>query len=311
MAGQSNGSTQAGPASALASVIGSALRGVNVPRMQAATGSASAVGFGRVTFGDATIEKVVLQGLSARVDAGRVLLDDVRSVLDLRVGLSFRLRAGPFRAGGAPAVTMSFPFDIGSVDGPALEPVELSNPSAVFGQAHIDVSPITNLNLGAAHLAGIAFEETRLTGDGAGCSGLALEPVRLRDVTLQGVSTARVTIAELSFSGSLPLPAIDVREVSLPTLSAEQISSRTPVDIENASASRQSRHLVDLGFLRISVFAEPTLHLHIGALTLNDLSIAPTLETVRLEDMRAPMTVRDVEVGDLMLKEVTVNQVTL
>lgn len=295
----------------LAGLVGAALRRVHVPRLRAATGSAGAMSIGRLTLGDATIDRVIIQGVSASIATGRMLLEDVRSVLDLDVGVSYHVGVGLVSASGSPSVTLSFPFDIGTVDVPDMEDINLAIPSATVNDAEVEVQPIHNLNLGGARFSGLEMEDADLPAAGFGLSGLTLGPVELTGVTVPAVSVSQVSIDEFAPDQALTLPATEVRNINLPDVDAPRVSSVGAVDIENARASRRELTLVDIGILRITLFAEPTLHIHIGALTLNDLSASSVIDRIRLEDISAPITVRDITLGDLMLEEITVNQVTV
>lgn len=301
-----------GPLADLASAV---LRRIHVPRLTAQSGSVNSMSIGRINTGAATVDDVLIQNIAASLDTGRVLMEDVRSVLDLRVGVSFRARVGPFRPDGSPSVRMVFPFDIGTVDVPELEDVTLAIPLARLSDAEVELNPIHNLNLGSGEFSGIQMDDADLPADGFSVSGLLLGPVRLSTITVPAVTTVSVSIDEFEPDNPLTLPAVEVRDVRLPDVRAPRVSSIASIEIENARASRQEVVLVDidvfLGSLRISVFAEPTLNIHIGALTLNDVVATSTIERIRLQDIRAPVTVRDVVLGDLRLDEIAVDEVTV
>ncbi len=299
----------------LAELAGAVMRRIHVPRLTAQSGSAESMRIGRIDMGDATVEDVLIQGVDASLDTGRVLMEDVRSVVDLRVGISFRVRAGPFRRSGEPSVNMSFPFNIGTVDVPELEDVELTIPSASLSDAVVEIEPIHNLNLGGGQFSGVQMDEADLPAAGFGLSGLLLGPVRMTDITVPAVTTASVSIEEFAPDGPLTLPAVEIRNISLPDIRAPRVSSVASVEIEDARASRQQVTLVDIdvfvGALRIAVFAEPTLNIHIGALTLDDVTATSSIDRIRMQTVRAPVTVRDVVLGDLRLEDIAVDEVTV
>jgi len=51
--------------------------------------------------------------------------------------------------------------------------------------------------------------------------------------------------------------------------------------------------------------------IHIGQLTLTDVTAAASIDRLRLEDVSAPVTIRGVLLGDLQLEQLTVNQISI
>ena len=86
--------------------------------------------------------------------------------------------------------------------------------------------------------------------------------------------------------------------------------SQGAVNIDNAQATRRGVSL-DLGVLGFTFWAAPVVDIHIGTLTLSNVSLSAGIDRLRVEDVAVPVTVRGVTAGDLRLEQLTVNQISI
>lgn len=312
MAGdQSHGLAEAPAAGALADLVGGALHQVRIPQISAQSGAVGSLGVDRITTGQATIDRVEINGINASLSTGQAVLRNVRAVLRLRVGVAIRVRIAWVRFSASPSVTFRFRFDIGDTQVPSLDDIELSIPQATVRDAEAIVQPINNLDLGGGTFSDIEVNDTRLPQSGFGLSGLGFEGFRLSDVTVPAATSGSVFVGELRPNEPFVLPDTEIRAVELPVIRVPFVSSQAPIEIRGATPlpARLEEVIFNRFGVRIAPFAEPVLDIHISSLTLSDIDASSSIDRVRLADVRSPVTLQGLRMGDLQLNQVTVNQV--
>jgi hypothetical protein len=91
-----------------------------------------------------------------------------------------------------------------------------------------------------------------------------------------------------------------------------RVSSSAPIGIPNIRPEdlEQSAGL-DLIVLSVRLFVRPIVDIEIAALTINDIDAASSIQRIGIEDITAPVTLSGLSLGDIELRQVTVNQVTV
>jgi hypothetical protein len=292
----------------VAGLVRRALRRVNVPSILARSGTAGRIAIDRVTLGQATIDRVNIQGVNATLDAGTTQLEGFRMVLRVRVGIRFRV----FGFTRERSVTFGFPFDVGTVSIPRLDDIAVALPSAVATGTQIAVQPVADLELGAGTFDDLRIEGTLLPAAGFGLDGLDLGAVRLRDFEVPATFTEAVSIGRFAPDLPLRLPTTVVTGVRLPDVDVPRVSSSAPIEVPNIRPNdlEQSAGL-DLIILSVRVFVRPTIDIRIAALTINDIAAASSIDRIALENISAPVTISGLRLGDVELREVTVNEITV
>lgn len=312
----SDGTTagEVGSASAMAAaeltadLIGPAMKRVDVSRILAQSGVAGSIGVGRIQLGQATIDRVNIQGVNATLDAGDTRLEGFRMVLRVTAGVRFSVLGFSRER----SVTFGFPFNVGTVTIPSLDNISLNVPSAALSDTQIDVHPVTNLDLGSGQFTDLRIEGTHLPATGFGLDGLGLGAVRLSDVNVPATFTDTLSIGTFAPDQPLRLPTTVVTNVQLPDVDVPRVSSSAPIGIPNIRPDdlEQSAGL-DLIILSVRLFVRPIIDIQISALTINDIEAVSSIDRIALEDISSPVTISGLRLGDVELRDVTVNQITV
>jgi hypothetical protein len=305
-------SEEASPPPSAADVIAAALRTVDVGQIGVVSGTAGSLGIDRIELGAATIDRLVIQGISARIQAGATWLQDVRFVLELRLSVDWWYDFGWLGSGGGTVglPSLSFGLTLGNVLVPSLDDINLSVPSAVVNDAGAVIAPIANLDLGGAAFRDLRVEDTQLPSPGFGLSGMSLGAVSIDSLGFPAAASRRLGIGHFTPDGPLRLPAAEVTGIEIPSAQVPNVVSQGAVEIEDAQATRRGVSL-SLGLFGFTFWVAPIFDIHIGQLTLSNVTAAASIARLRLEDVRAPVTIRGVRMGDLRLEELTVNQVSI
>lgn len=309
-AGNAAGATTEGRAAA--GILAAAMRKVDVAQIAAASGSARTLGVDRIELGQATIERLVLQGLSATIHAGTTRLEDVRFLLELRLSVDWWYDFGWLGSdsGTESLGSMSFGLPLGNVVVPSLQDINLNVPAATVHDAEAEIRPITNVDLGGARFRNLSIDDTTLPAAGFEVSGLQLGALTLSHVGFPATTSRRVTIGDFIPNRALTLPAAEVRGIRIPAAQVPVVRSQGSVDIEGAQATRRGVSL-SFGIFGFTFWVRPVFDIHIGALTLNDVSAAAAIQRLGIEGVSAPVTIRGVTLGELQLEQLTINQVSL
>lgn len=292
----------------LAALLVPALKRIDVAQILARSGTAGSIGVGRIELGRATIDRVNIQGVNATLDAGETRLEGVRGVLRIQLRVRFRV-LGVTRN---PTTDFRFPFNVGTVVVPNLDNISVNVPAASLSDTQISVQPVVNLDLGAGRFTDLRIDGTHLPAAGFGLDGLGLGAVRLRDLAVPATFTEQLSIGTFAPDHPLQLPATVVSNVNLPDVDVGRVSSTAPISIPNITPVNLEQSAgFDLIILSIRVFLRPVIDIQMSALTINDIEAASSIQRIALENISAPVTIRNLRLGELELSEVTINEITV
>jgi hypothetical protein len=288
-----------------------ALRSIDVAQLLVGSGSFGSLHVQDLTVGAATVDRLVIQGITAGIHSGSAFLQNVRFLLELRLSLHWWHDVGLWSDSGDQGLgSLSFAMGIGNVAVPSLSNINLAVPSATVTGASLNVPPVRDLDLGSAGLRDVRVEDVKLPASGFGVDGLQLGAVTVASLGVPDATARSLKVGELAPSGPLRLPAVEVGNIRVPTAQVPNIVSQGAVDIANAQATRRGVEL-DLGVIGFTFWVAPVVDIHIGALTLSDVSLSAAIDRLRVEGVSLPVTVHGVSAGDLKLNQLTVNQISL
>jgi hypothetical protein len=130
------------------------------------------------------------------------------------------------------------------------------------------------------------------------------------NVGFPAAASRRLSLGTFMPDGPLRLPATEVTGIEIPSAQIPNVVSQGAVDIQDAQATRRGVSL-SLGLFGFTFWAAPVFDIHIGQLTLSDVTAAASIERLRLEEVSAPVTIHGVRMGDLQLEQLTVNQISI
>lgn len=288
-----------------------ALRAIDISQVLVASGGIGALRVADLKLGEATIDRLVVEGVSASVHAGSALLENVRILLELRLSVDWWYDIWVWDDSGTQGLgSLSFAIGIGNVAVPSLHDINLAVPQATVDGAALTVAPVTNLDLGGATFRELKIEDTKLPASGFGLSGLQLGAVSIASLGAPDATARSLAIGELAPAAPIRLPAIEVANVRVPSARIPDVTSQAAVNIDDAQATRRGVSL-DLGVLGFTFWVAPVVDIHIGTLRLHDVALSAGVDRLRVEGIALPVTVHGVTAGGLQLQQLTVNQITL
>jgi hypothetical protein len=291
-----------------ADLVGPAMKRLDVSQLLAQSGSAASLAVDQIRLGQATIGRVNIQGVNATLDAGDTRLEGFRMVLRVTVGLRFRV----FGIRRQRSVTFGFPFNVGTVTIPRLDDIQVAVPSATITGTQAEVQPVNALDLGGGQFSDLRLDGTLLPAAGFGLAGLGLGEVKLRDVAVPATFTERLSIGTFTPDQPLRLPSTTVTNVQLPTVAAPRVSSSAPIGIPDIRPQDLEQTAgIDLIILSVTLFVRPIVDIEIAALTINDIEAASSIQRIGLEDISSPVTISGLSLGDITLRQVTINQISV
>ena len=296
-----------------ADLVAMALRTIEISQVLVASGTVGSIRVGNVQLGQATIDQLVIRDVATGIHSGRAFFDNVRSVIRVEVIVDWWFDL-LFSSGKGRDTFISplIPLEVGNLIVPSLQDISFSVPQVMVGAVQAQLTPIANFDLGDGRLDDIRVNATKLPAAGFDLGGLDLGPLTITDVGVPGTVTNSVTVGQFQPNAALALPAVEVTGVDIPAVQVPRVASNGPVNIFDLQP-REPCPIggLDLGIFGFSIAVKPYVHLQIGVLTLDDITLQASLGGLRLEGITSPVTLRDITLGNVQLQQVTVNQITI
>ena len=302
------------PGARLAAQLAAAVvRRIEVPSFVSVSGRAASIRIGEISLGEANIDHVDVSNVETRFSTGRIFLSDAHAIVAIKVDLQWRYDIGIDSGSGTePLFSFDFPFDIGDVDIPALSNIRLDVPSATLNEVRANLQPVINLDLGGGTFENLRLADTRVPSAGFGLGGLGLGAVRLNDVAVPSVSAASLDLERFAPTGPLVLPSLRVEGIELPAASAPSIESEGLIFVPDVRTdSRTSGWFGFGGIASVRVVVTPELDIRIERLVLQNLTASASVDTLQVQNVSAPVSLRNVSLGGLQLEQLTIERITV
>ena len=288
------------------------MRRLDIGSLSVGTARAGRIDIDRVELGDASLGRVVLSGLRSVVDTGRVTLRQVRTIVSLDIDVAWQIDIGPFEPGASFNFgSIDLPFEVGDVDIPALDDLDLSVPTAIAADSSVTVQPIVDLTFNGASIENVGAGEIRLPSNGFAVAGLGVDTVALSHLGAPDGAVSRLDIGELVPDGPLVIPEVRIDDIELPRVDVPAVASNGPITVEDVGISAREIVLIDLRILRVSIEVRPTLQLSFARLTLDDVAADSSIDAVSVEDIRSPLRVAGIGITDVALGGLRVEAVSV
>ncbi len=298
----------------LDAVAAAVLHHVTVDQIAVAAGSAGSVNIDRVALGDATVDKVVIEDLSAEVECGAALLRDVRMIMEMHFKVRWAYDLGWFGSdsGIKTLGSKAKGIELHDIGLPSLQDIAIKVPEASIEDVEADIQPISNLDLGAAEFEGLAIDDTRLPSDGFGLSGMGIGSVEIGSFGAPASDSRQLTLNRFEPSEPLQLPSLEVKNIEVPSVEVPDAGSDGPVSINDIELEEFEAPMFKIGkVFKANFLVIPILHLQIGELVLSELTANAAIGCARVEGVQAPVSVEGLRLGDLALRDLSVNQVAI
>ena len=293
-------------------LIASMLRRADIESIDLSNATAAQLNIDEIAIGPSSVEQLTIGDIHTLVNTGQVSLDDVTTRLklvihvDWRVNLLFSSPSDSFRLG-----SFEFDFDVGNIDIPELENLDIDIPTATATDAVATVQSITDLSFNGGRVDDIHVMDIRLPTSGYAMQGIAFESLELSHIGVPDAGVGTLTIGSVSPNDQLTLPLAEIRDIGVADVQVPAVTSRQSVSVSDIRASAQRITLVDIGLLRVRIIVEPILEMTIGGMTMDDIEAVSTISSVKLENIRFPLSIKGISMTDINLQQLRAQQISL
>jgi hypothetical protein len=283
---------------------------IKINQVRAETGSIADLDVEKVLLGDATINKIILTGTSAKLKGAQAYLQNVRMILELKFTLQWEIDLGWLGSWDGTNDLGSLPFgmNLGNISVPSLANIDMNIPSISVDTVQAQINPINNLDLGGAQIKKISAGETGIPADSFGISGIGIGSVSINNLSVPKIATEAVSIEEFSPSSAVVFPGVELSNLQIPSAQVDNISTGG----FNFIAQASSRSIgADLGILAIKLSVIPIVHMDVGTMTIQDVILAATANTLKVQDIKLPITIRGINLKNLVLQTVDIGEIAM
>ncbi len=293
-------------------ILASMLRRADIQSVDVESADASTLSIEEVDIGDASVERFSLRDIRTLVDTGRVTMNNVRSIVDFRIRVSWEVHIwGPNPRGSFTTGSFSMPFDVGDIDIPELENMDISVPTAEVEGTVASVQSIANLSFNGGRIENIEIADVRLPTNGYGMAGLGFDTFNLSHIGVPDASIGSISIGSLTPEGMLTLPSAEIRNIGISSVNVPSVTTNRSVTVTDIVASPPPITLINLWILTVDIQLLPILTMHVGGVTLDDMEATSTIASATLENMRFPLQVNGVQLSNLSVSGLRANEISL
>ncbi len=293
-------------------IVASMLRRADIQSVDVESADASTLSIEGVDIGDASVERFSLRDIRTLVNTGRVTMNNVRTIMDFRIRVSWEVHIwGPNPRGSFTTGTFSMPFDVGDIDIPELDNMDISVPNAVVENTVASVQSIADLSFNGGRIDNIEIADIRLPTNGYGLAGLGFDTFNLSHIGVPDASIGSISIGTLIPEGMLTLPSAEIQNIGISSVSVPSVSTNRSVTVTDIVASPPPIPLIDFRILTVNIQLLPVLTMQVGGVTLDDMEATSTIASATLENMRFPLQVNGMELSDISVSGLRANKISL
>lgn len=291
-------------------ILAQLFKKIKINQVRAESGSIADLDVDKVILGDATINKIILTGTSAKLKGAQAFLQNVRMVLQLKFTLQWKVDLGWLGSWDGTNDLGSLPFgmDLGNISIPSLANIDMNIPSMSVDNVKAQLSPINNLDLAGARIKKISAKETEIPADAFGLSGIGIGSASIKNLSVPKTATEAVSIEEFTPNAAVVLPGVELANVQIPSARVDNVSTGG----FNFMAQASSRSIgADLGILAIKLIVIPIVHMDVGTMTIQDVDLAATANKLQVQDIKLPVTIRGINLKNMVLQTVDIGEIAM
>lgn len=291
-------------------ILAQLFKKIKINQVRAESGSIADLDVDKVILGDATINKIILTGTSAKLKGAQAFLQNVRMVLQLKFTLQWKVDLGWLGSWDGTNDLGSLPFgmDLGNISIPSLANIDMNIPSMSVDNVKAQLNPINNLDLAGARIKKISAKETEIPADAFGLSGIGIGSASIKNLSVPKTATEAVSIEEFTPNAAVVLPGVELANVQIPSARVDNVSTGG----FNFMAQASSRSIgADLGILAIKLIVTPIVHMDVGTMTIQDVVLAATASKLQVQDIQLPVTIRGINLKNMVLQTVDIGEIAM
>jgi hypothetical protein len=284
---------------------------IHIAEVQTASGQVASIEVDKITPGEAHVGGLSLTNASFAINAGTALLQNVRFLLRLEFTLTYWYNFGFFSGSGSDNLgTIAIPFNAGDVVVPSLNNIGLNIPNIGATNVSASIAPIVNFVLGGAGFTNLVADTVTLPSAGFQLGGLAVGPVSIASLQVPDALVAKVSIATFNPTGNVVVPSVQLNNINLPSASAGDIQSASPITISNITASAQGVS-GNFGIFGIGIMVTPVINTFIGSLQLSNVKISGNVGAAQIQNISVPIAISGINLKTISIAGIDVTNITL
>jgi hypothetical protein len=209
--------------------------------------------------------------------------------------------------------TPGLTFNLDDVAVPLLAGINLAIQDATVRNLQAQLAAVRNLDLGAGNFSDVKIEGVKLPTGGFNLFGLELGALALGAFGVPAAATRSVALGGFKPQGPLTLPATEVTGIKLPETNVPEAMSTGAITLRRIEVGPIPLVTTDdiPGPVDLDVSVEITLDMTVGRMVIRDLGLSIAIDRLALKNLRVPVSVKDVTVGDVGLEQVRANQISV
>lgn len=282
---------------------------INIEQILAESGTVGQVTVGQVAVGSVVVDSLTLHNTQAKLTSGNAFLQNVGMTLELHFKLHWWFDIGIYSDSGDEDLgSLGFSMNVGNVAVPSLGNIQMTIPSVTVSNVAAQVNPLQNLDLGGAAFSKLKVTKTTLPAAGFGLTGMALGSLGLSGLGVPDVASEQASIDGFKPNQTVVLPGASLGSVAIPSTAIPDVQSGT-FGLDAQASSRGLK--VDFGIFGFTFTVTPVVHLHVGAMTLHDLGLSASVDSIDVQNVHVPLDVKGITLKTLKLHNLTVTDVSL
>lgn len=289
-------------------LAGQTTRRISIDSVAVAGGNLSDVEISKINLGNASIGTITIENTEATLKQSSAFLSGVKSIVELKFKLKWEIDLGWIGHWGDTnnIGSIDIPVDLGNIDIPSLDNIDLSIPTINIPAIVANMEPIKNLKLGNFSLTGADIQKLSLPSAGLSITGLGVGDVEVSSLAVPSVNSQALTVAQAKPDLNVVLPGATVNNLSIPETSIPSIAS-SPFSTRAVASDKSLT--VNLGLLKITLSVTPTVYLNVAAMTIKDAKLSASLGSVKIKDISLPVSVHGLSATAFEANGLSVNHI--
>lgn len=289
-------------------LAGQTTRQISIDSVSAAGGNLSDVEINKINLGNASIGTITIDNTEASLTHSSAFLSGVKSIVELKFKLRWEINLGWIGHWGDTndIGSIDIPVDLGNIDIPNLDNIDLSIPTINIPAIVANMEPINNLKLGNFSLTGADIQKLSLPSAGLSLTGLGVGDVTVSSLAVPGVNSQTLTVAQATPELNVVLPGATVSNLSIPETNIPSIASGA---FSTRAVASDKSITVDLGLLKITLSVTPTVYLNVAAMTIKDAKLSASLGSIKIKDISLPVSVQGLSATAFEANGLSINKI--
>jgi hypothetical protein len=283
-----------------------------VPQTDVQRSGVGTVDVGQVGIGPITIGQLVLNDFELNTAGDGAFLRNFVVTVSYAMKLDWHLRielpGHVIDEGGTEDLdTPTFVVGFGDIKLPGLENLKIEIDRLTLDNPAATVTPLANLQLGAAVAEQIQAKNLRLPTAGFSLGGLGIGGLNLGGLGVPAASVDSVTIGKVR-GDATPFGQMVLSNLGLPSAAVPDIVGQ---GVDTVATPRPKAFHLDLGCLEITLKINPQAQAHIDQLVIGNVTASTSIGSIELHDIVAPYELLNLTLSQVGIESISIPNVAI